>query len=114
MKNKSIKNVEDRILAIKNQLRDVGDMRPGSLTEQYRDPKTRTGPYYQISYTHKMQSKTEYVRREFINEVRQQIQNYKKFKELVEEWISLGIQHSQLSMKAEIERSGSQPRGRRK
>lgn len=110
MKSKpSIQKIESRILAIKAQLLDVGDMRPGSLTKQYRNPKIQTGPYYQISYTHKMQSKTEYVRREFVKDVRQQTQNYKKFKKLIEEWIELGIQCSKLSMKTEIERSVPRP-----
>lgn len=83
-------------------------MRPGSLTEQFRNPKERTGSFLQISYTHKMKSKTEYVRPEFVKEVRQQIRNYKKFKKLIEEWIELGIEYSRLFMKSEIERGKQQ------
>lgn len=83
-------------------------MRPGSLTEQFRNPKERTGSFFQISYTHKMKSRTEYVRPEFVKEVRQQIRNYKKFKKLIEEWIELGIEYSRLFMKSEIERGKQQ------
>lgn len=117
MKNKALHRIEDRIKKIKSQLQDVGDMRPGSLTKQYRYPKERTGAFFQISYTHKMNSKTEYVRPEFVKEVRQQIRNYKEFKRLIEKWIQLGIQYSQLSMKAKIEWSdlqqGKRPKRRR-
>jgi len=108
MKSKILLQIEDKIQTIKSQLQDIGDMRPGSLTKQYRNPKERTGAFFQISYTHKMKSKTEYVRPEFVKEVRQQIRNYKKFKKLIEKWVELGIQYSQLSMKAEIERSNLQ------
>ena len=104
MINKALHRIEDKIQAIKSQLQNVGDMRPGSLTKQYRNPKARTGAFFQISYTHKMKSKTEYVRPEFVKEVRLQIRNYKEFKRLIEKWIALGIQYSQLSMKAKIER----------
>lgn len=105
MKSKTILQIEDEIQTIKSHLQNLGDMRPGSLTKQYRNPKEQTGAFFQISYTHKMKSKTEYVRPAFVKEVRQQIRNYKKFKKLIERWVELGIQYSQLSMKAEIERS---------
>jgi len=80
-------------------------MRPGSLTMQYRDPQKQTGAFFQISYTHKMKSKTEYVRKEWVKDVRKQISNYKKFKQLVDEWVELGILHSQLLMKEVNKRS---------
>jgi len=60
-------------------------MRPGSLTRQYHNPKDKTGAYYQLSYTHKMKSHTEYVRREYVAEIRKQIFHYKRFKKLVQE-----------------------------
>lgn len=77
----------------------IGDMRPGSLTKQYKDRATRTGPYYQISYTLDMKSRTEYIRREFVGDVRRQISHYKRFKKLSTEWVALSIEHSKLSMK---------------
>lgn len=110
MKSKSLRQIEDEIQSIKSQLQELGDMRPGSLTKQYRHPKERTGAFFQISYTHQMKSKTEYVRSEFVKEIRQQIRNYKKFKKLIEKWIALGIQYSQLSMRSEIERTDQFPK----
>ena len=114
MKSKTTIQIEDEIQTIKSQLQNLGNMRPGSLTKQYRNPKEQTGAFFQISYTHKMKSKTEYVRPGFVKEIRQQIRNYKKFKKLIDKWVELSIQYSQLSMKAEIERSDLQKRNRHK
>ena len=105
MENKTLLRIENRIQTIKSRLQDIGPMRPGSLTMQYRNRKEATGEFFQISYTHKMKSKTEYVRPKFVSELRQKIRNYKKFKKLIEQWVALGILHSQGSMKAEIKRS---------
>jgi hypothetical protein len=48
-------------------------------------------PYYQLSYTLDMKSRTEYIRRECVSDIRRQIRNYKRFKKLSGEWIALGI-----------------------
>ncbi len=88
-----------RIARIKEALQEIGPMRPGSLTRQYRDPKERIGGYWQISYTRQMRSRTEYVRREWVAETRRQIATYKRFKRLVDQWLSLSIEHSQLCMR---------------
>jgi hypothetical protein len=108
MENKTLLRIENRIQTIKSRLQDIGPMRPGSLTKQYRNRKEGTGAFFQISYTYKMKSRTEYVRPQFVEQLRQQIRNYKTFKKLIEEWVALGIQYSQLSMKADIERSQPQ------
>ncbi|WP_176237099.1 hypothetical protein, partial [Candidatus Hakubella thermalkaliphila] len=56
-------------------------------------------PYNQLSNTNKIKSQTEYIRPEFINEIKQQVATYKKFKKLMERWIDLAIEHSRLKMK---------------
>ena len=99
MYDKRIKQIEEQIREIKQELTKIGEMRPGSLTRQYRDQKERIGPYYQISYTHKMESHTEYVRPVFVKDVKSQIASYKHFKILMEKWVQLAIKHSQLKMK---------------
>lgn len=91
--------IKKRITAIKQELLNIGEMRPGSLTRQYKDPKSRAGPYYQLSYTHQMRSRTDYVPRSALPELRPQIRNYKRFKSLTAEWVALGIEHSRLKMK---------------
>lgn len=98
MSQKRIQQVERRIDRIKRALLEIGPMRPGSLTRQYKDPQHHTGAYWQISYTRRMKSRTEYVRKEYVKEVRRQTVTHKRFKSRVEQWIDLGIEHSRLTM----------------
>lgn len=86
-------------------------MRPGALSEQYnvcgkpnckcKDPRRpqKHGPYYQLSYTHQGKSTTEFVKRDRLDEVRQQITNYATFKKLTEEWVELSIRIAKLQRK---------------
>lgn len=94
-----LENIGREIDRIKTQLGQLGVVRPGSLTRQYKDPQRQTGAYYQVSYTHRMKSRTAYVRAIFVKEVGQQIRDYNKLKQLIERWVALGIEHSQLSMR---------------
>jgi hypothetical protein len=97
--NKRLVQIERRIEKIKTELVDIGEMRPGSLTRQYKDPENQSGPYYQLSYTLDMKSRTEYIRRECVSDIRRQISSYKRFKKLSSQWVTLGIEHSRLVMK---------------
>ncbi len=98
MSQKRMKQIERRIARIKQELQTMGPMRPGSLTRQYRDPQNSAGGYWQISYTRQMKSRTEYVRREWVTEVRKQIATHRRFKRLIDQWVNLGIEHSRLAM----------------
>jgi len=95
---KRIQQIEQRIDRIKRALLEIGPMRPGSLTRQYKDPQHQAGAYWQISYTRRMKSRTEYVRREWVKEIRRQTVTHKRFKRLVDQWIDLSIEHSRLTM----------------
>ena len=94
-----LEKIQEEIASIKARLHEIGVVRPGSLTRQYKDPTQHTGAYYQVSYTHRMKSKTTYVRATFVREVRKQIRDYKTLKKLIERWVALGIEYSQLSMR---------------
>jgi len=98
MTNKNLLQIENQIAAIKQQLMEIGEMRPGSLTKQYKNPKEKKGGFYQISYTQKNKSKTEYVRPYHVKALKQQIKSYKKWKLLVERWIKLSLIYSKLKM----------------
>ena len=78
-----------RIEKIKKALADLGDMRPGSLSTQTR---SWGGQYGQLSYTHLGKGHTEYVPPERVSEVKRQIANYRKFKDLTQEWVTLAIE----------------------
>ncbi len=99
MTDKRLAQIEKRIDKIKAELAKIGEMRPGSLTRQYKDPKTQSGPYYQLSYTLDMKSRTEYIRREYVCDIRRQIRNYKRFKDWSRKWVELSIAHSRVAMK---------------
>ena len=97
---KSPNQIEEKIAGIKKQLLEIGEMRPGSLTYQYRKPMEKDGGFYQISYTHKMRSKSEYVYPEFVKDLRSQIAAFKTFKKLVQQWADLALEHSRLKIAA--------------
>jgi hypothetical protein len=99
MSIKQLQSLEKKISKIKNDINKIEDMRPGSLSLQYKDRKEKTGSYYQLSYTRKMRSKTEYVSVKNVSEIRKQIASYKKFKKLTETLIDLSIEHSRLKLK---------------
>ena len=99
MSQKRLPQIEKRIERTKAALQEIGPMRPGSLTRQYREPEPRTGAYWQISYTRRMKSRTEYVRKEWVTKIRKQVEMHKRFKRLVDQWGDLSIEHSQLTMR---------------
>lgn len=96
--------IKQKIDSIKQELLSIGEMRPGSLTLQYRDLKQKQGAYYQISYTLNMKSRTDYVRKEFIYDLRQQIKNYRKFKRLTKLWTDLAIKYSKFKIDFETKK----------
>lgn len=103
--HKKLAQMERKIEGIKKKLTQIGEMRPGSLTYQYQRPKEKKGGFYQISYTHQMKSRTEYVRKQFVKDIQRQIAEFKKFRELVQQWTHLAIEHSRTKMKIEKERA---------
>lgn len=105
MSEKRIQQIERRIARIKKALTRIGPMRPGSLSRQYKDRNNKTGAYWQISYTRQMKSRTEYVREDWVPEIRRQIANHKRFKTLVDQWIDLDIERSKLAMQSQMPRA---------
>ena len=101
MSKNRIRQIEQRINRIKEKLCETGPMRPGTLTRQYKNPKEAVGPYWQISYTRNMRSRTEYIRQERVVDIRKQIAAYKRFKGLIDQWIDLSIEWSKLDLKIE-------------
>lgn len=108
--------IEGRIERVKQALNDLDEMRPGSISKQYnvcgspgcrcKDPRKpkRHGPYYQLSYMHKGQSSSQFIRRELLPATRQQLANYKAFRKLTDEWVSLALEHAKLKLEIGRER----------
>ena len=94
MNTKKIRQLETQIQKLKLSLTELGSLRPGNLTRQYKDPANKKGPFYQLSYTHKMKSRTEYVRPGNVAAIRKEIAQYKKYKKLTDRFIDLSIELS--------------------
>jgi len=45
-----------------------------------------------LSYTHLGRGHTEYIPRERLKEVKRQIANYRKFRDLTQEWVDLAVE----------------------
>lgn len=95
-----LKKLDQRIERLKAVMLGMGPMRPGSLTRQRRGG---SGEYYQLSYTHRGKGRTEYVRPEFAADIKEQISNYRRFREMVDQLIDLEIERSKIKMKIEKE-----------
>jgi len=105
-----LKTLEKQIAALKEELLAVGPMRPGSLSRQYNvcgNPKCRCkdpenpkkhGPYYQLSYVHRGQHTTQFVKAHQVALVRSHIENYRKYKKLTQRWIDWALKHAKLSL----------------
>ena len=89
-----IEKWDQEIEAIHKKLAEVGPMRPGTLSRQYHKPAEQEGGYWQLSYTHLRRSYTEHVREEELEEVRGQLEEYRKFKELSVGWVDLALQRA--------------------
>ena len=108
MNTKKIKQLQGRITRIKKKLSELGDLRPGTLSRQYnvcgnptcrcKDPTNpkKHGPYYQLSYTHRGRSRTEFVRKQFVAQVQREINNYAIFRELTRKWVDLSLEIARL------------------
>ena len=104
----NLTQVQRKIEQLKRQLAQLGPMHPGSLGEQYnvcgkpgcrckdrKDPR-KHGPYYQLSFTWRGKSSTRFVRAGQVEGMREKVANYKRFRELTEEWVDLVIERERL------------------
>ena len=94
-----LRRTDEQIASIKEELLALGPMRPGSITQQYRQPKERKRPFYQISYTHRMRSRSEYVRPKNLAALRKETATFKRFRQLIERWVGLALAAAQLRIR---------------
>jgi hypothetical protein len=98
-----------QIERVKEQLAALGDLRPGSLSTQYNvcgtpgcrckaTPPEKHGPYYQVSFTRKGKSSSKFVRKDDLAAVRRELKNYEVMKTLVDRWIDLATELSNLRL----------------
>ena len=98
-----------QIERVKGQLAALGDLRPGSLSTQYNvygtpgcrckaTPPEKHGPYDQVSFTRKGKSSSKFVRKEDLAAVRRELKNYEVMKTLVDRWIDLATELSNIRL----------------
>lgn len=104
----TIEQIERRIKEIKRELAALGPMHPGSVSEQYnicgtpgckckdRKKPKKHGPYYQLSYTWRGRSSTKFVRPDQLRGMREKLGNYKRFRDLVKEWVDLEVERERV------------------
>lgn len=96
-------HLEATIERLKQELLTLGDLRPGTLSEQYNvcgkagcackaDPPRKHGPYYQVSFTWQGRSHTQFVRRENLAATQQQLRTYERLRALVDAWVAAGLE----------------------
>jgi hypothetical protein len=101
--------LECQIEKVKRDLIALGDLRPGSLSTQYNvcgtpgcrckaDPPKKHGPYYQVSFSRKGKSSSKFVKKENLPAIRRQLKNYERMKELMDRWIDLATELSNLRL----------------
>jgi hypothetical protein len=110
MQEKSLKKLDERMQRVQDQLRALGPMRPGTLTRQYRQPRNRQGGFWQLSYTHHMKSRSEYVRPNEVAAMRQEIAAFRRFKKLTASWVDLALARSQWRVQLARTSSNLEPR----
>ena len=107
--SRRVRTLETRIQKIKQEIAALGPLRPGTLSQQFNvcgkpgcrckaTPPQKHGPYYQLSFTWQGRSSTHFVRREDLKAAEEQLRNYRKLRELVDEWATLGMELSQLQL----------------
>lgn len=89
-----ISKLESAIAVTKAKILALGPMRPGKLSQQYKDREAKTGGYWQLNYTYQMKSRTEYVRAQSLRRVRKETASFKEYKRLSEKWVGLELQLS--------------------
>ena len=106
--------LERQIAKIKQEIGRIGDLRRGSLSEQYNicgtpickckaSPPKKHGPYYQLSFTRNGRSSTQFVSRKNVKKVKMQVKNYARLRKLLEKWAEFGTELSDLKLTVEDE-----------
>jgi hypothetical protein len=121
--NPGVRVLQRQIDKIKRDLLQLELLRFGSLSKQYNvcntpgcrcktSPSHKHGPYHQISYTRKGKSSTRAVKREDLAEVKKQIRNYARLRDLVERWGDLATELSDLKLQQRHQEQRPERRGR--
>jgi len=103
MKNLELEQLETRRKQICEAIAAIRTMRPGTLNEVYNHPKLKdgtkatSGPFYNITVKKNNKTVTVSVPKGDLDIVRKEVQNYKDFRALSDEYVSVCEQISLLA-----------------
>lgn len=105
-----VEPLQQRIRQIQQELAQLGDLRPGTLSRQWNvcgnpacrckaDPPQKHGPYYQLSWSRGGKSRTQFVPTDQVATVRQQVRAYERQRALVDRWTDLAIEACRVKLR---------------
>lgn len=105
-----VRALRAQIAAVKREVAKLEELRPGSLSRQYTvcgsagcrcrgTPPQKHGPYYHLSYTRKGKGGTRLVKKEELSSIRAAVANYARLRRLVDRWIDLATELSDLKLR---------------
>jgi hypothetical protein len=106
-----IRALRAQIKAIKRELGELEVLRPGSLSRQFNvcgspgcrckgSPPQKHGPYYHLSYTRNGKGGTRSIPPRDVPAIRAALANYARFRKLIDRWIDLATELSDLELEA--------------
>ena len=93
-------SIKRRIKELKKEIQKLELIRPGKITKQIRGLKEERYHYNYLSYTFQNKGYTEYIKEKYVERIIGETDDFKKFKDLSDEWIELSIKLSKLEMKS--------------
>ena len=107
----TIDQLNNGLKKVKSDISAIGPLRPGSMTKQYnvcgspgcackdsKNPK-KHGPYYKLRSTFGGKSTTKFIKPHFAKTMKNQLAEYKKLKQLVDDLVRLSIAISDLEQR---------------
>jgi hypothetical protein len=100
--------IDKKIARVKQALSALGPMHPGSLSRQYHvcgkpgckchaSPRPAPhGPYCKLNYVYHGKFACRFVRETSVAEVTALVATFKRFKQLMDQWVALSIERAQL------------------
>jgi hypothetical protein len=107
--NQRIRTLRGQIRVVKREMAKVEGLRPGSLSRQFNvcgsagcrckaTPPQKHGPYYHLSYTRNGKGGTRSIPKDDVPAIRTALANYGRLKRLVDRWITLATELSDLEL----------------
>jgi len=94
-----LEKIRQEIEKTKGEIQTLNELRPGTLVNFSINKNNKShGPYSMVVYSENGKKRSRHVHVEYQEKIQDQISNYKKLKSLIDNWIVLGIEYSQLEM----------------